>query len=132
MNNYGASIFSVDIASGVSGDSGAIQGNAIMADTTLAIGFPKLGHYIANGPRHSGILQTLKIGFPKAFEEVGDKFLLKPEHMIDLVNPRDKFADKKVYGHSLVLGGSHGLTGAPILASKASLRAGSGLSLIHI
>ena len=127
VNGVGVPIFSVDIASGVSGDSGEVQGNAICANITLAIGFPKLGHYIAKGPRQSGRIEILKVGFPQSFTEVGDKFLLRPEHMIDLVNPRDKFADKKVYGHSLVLGGSHGLTGAPALASHATLRVGSGL-----
>ncbi len=44
--------------------------------------------------------------------------------MVDLVGDRDKFADKKSFGHSLVLGGSHGLTGAISLASNASVKAG--------
>lgn len=127
VNSYGSLIFSVDIPSGVSGDSGAVQGNAIKAYMTLAIGYPKLGHYISNAPRFTGLLEILNVGFPASFEQKGDKFLLNPEHMMDLVNPRDKFADKKVYGHSLVLGGSHGLTGAAALAAKASLHVGSGL-----
>lgn len=127
INASDAPTFSVDISSGVSGDSGEVQGNAVKASVTLAIGFPKLGHYIAKGPRYGGDVRILNVGFPKSFHESGDKFLLRPEHMIDLLNPRDKFADKKVYGHSLVLGGSHGLTGAPVLASQASLRVGSGL-----
>lgn len=127
INNFGKPIIALDIPSGVSGDTGEIQGNAINADLTLVIGFPKLGHYIAHGPRQSGTIKVLDVGFPRAFSLEGDKFLLRPDYMVDLVNPRDKFADKKVYGHSLVLGGSHGLTGAPALAAQASLRVGSGL-----
>lgn len=120
-------IISIDIASGVEGNSGTIQGNAITANMTLAIGFPKLGHYVYKGPRHSGDVYVLSVGLPRKAEFEGDKFLLRPEHMVDLVNPRDIFGDKKVFGHSLVIGGSHGLTGAAILAAKASLKVGSGL-----
>ncbi len=118
---------SVDIASGVEGDTGLVQGNSIRANATLGIGFPKLGHYIATGARNSGELLILNCGFPKEFSFTGDKFLLRPEHMVDLVNERDPFGDKKVFGHSLVIGGSHGLTGAPSLAAQASLKVGSGL-----
>lgn len=127
VNNHQALKIAIDIPSGVNGDSGEVQGNAILAEVTLAVGFPKLGYYVANGPRYAGLIKLIDVGFPKVFATQGDKFLLRPEHMMDLVNPRDKFADKKVYGHSLVLGGSHGLTGAPILASQASLKVGSGL-----
>lgn len=117
----------VDIPSGINGDSGLMSGKAIQADCTFSISFPKKGYYIADGARHTGEVAVIDAGFPKEFQMSGNKFLLKPEHMVDLVGERDKFGDKKVFGHSLVLGGSHGLTGAPALASLASLRAGSGL-----
>lgn len=41
--------------------------------------------------------------------------------------PRPKNADKTRFGHTLVLAGSPGMTGAAILASRAALAAGSGL-----
>lgn len=127
INSHSQFIFSIDIASGVEGDSGFIQGNAVKADITLAVGFPKLGHYVAQGPVHSGDLYVLDVGFPSSLQDAGNKYLLRPEHMVDLVGDRDKFADKKSFGHSLVLGGSHGLTGAISLASNASVKVGSGL-----
>ena len=127
INGHTEYIISVDIPSGVEGDTGFIQGNAFRADMTLAVGFSKLGHYVADGARYTGELFVLDVGFPNSLATKGDKFLLRPEHMIDLVNHRDKFGDKKVFGHSLVIGGSHGLTGAASLAAQASLRVGSGL-----
>lgn len=127
VNDGSRMTISIDIPSGVQGDTGAMQGNAIRANHTLAVGFPKLGHYIADGAKHTGELTILDVGLPNELHNNGDKFLLRPQHMVDMVNPRDKFADKKVYGHSLVLGGSHGLTGAPCLAASASLKVGSGL-----
>jgi len=127
INQNSLFVVSIDIPSGVQGDTGFIQGNAIEADLTLAIGYPKVGHYISDGSKHCGDIKTIKVGIPRQFDFKGNKFLLRPEHMVDLLNPRDKFADKKYFGHSLVLGGSHGLTGAPALSSHASLRVGSGL-----
>ena len=127
INDNASYTVSLDLPSGILGDSGFMQGNAIEADATLAVGFPKMGHYIASGARRSGELYVLDVGFPASLSHEGNKFLLRPEHMIDLVQKRDKFADKKFFGHSLIIGGSHGLTGAPALAAQASLRVGSGL-----
>jgi hydroxyethylthiazole kinase-like uncharacterized protein yjeF len=42
--------------------------------------------------------------------------------------PRD--AHKGTFGHCLVLGGSPGLTGAPVLAAEAALRSGAGLATV--
>lgn len=127
VNESAQYIVSIDIASGVEGDTGLIQGGAIKAHTTFAIGFPKTGHYISEGAKHSGEVYTIDVGYPKSLNQQGDKFLLRPEHMVDLVGTRNKFGDKREFGHSLVLGGSHGLTGAPVLTSLSSLRVGSGL-----
>lgn len=45
----------------------------------------------------------------------------------NLIEERDKNAHKGVFGNVLLIAGSHGMAGAAILASKAALRAGSGL-----
>ena len=47
VNNHASYIISVDIPSGVEGDTGLMQGKAINADQTLALALPKLGYYIA-------------------------------------------------------------------------------------
>jgi NAD(P)H-hydrate epimerase len=44
-----------------------------------------------------------------------------------LVQPRDAFAHKGVFGHALLIAGSTGKMGAAILAAKACLRSGVGL-----
>ncbi len=45
---------------------------------------------------------------------------------------RPKFAHKGLFGHALIVGGSYGKIGAAVLASKACLRAGTGLLTIHV
>ncbi len=128
VNEHANYTVALDIPSGVEGDTGHAQGNAIKADLTLAVGFPKVGHYAADGARLSGEVQTLAVGFPPLLAAEGaDKFLLTRENLPYHPEARSKFADKKTFGHMLVIGGSHGLTGAPIMAARAALGAGAGL-----
>ncbi|MFZ4714808.1 MAG: NAD(P)H-hydrate dehydratase [Bacteriovoracaceae bacterium] len=119
---------SVDIPTGVLCDTGAIQGNAIAAHLTLAIALPKMGHYVGDGAKLSGEVVTLDVGFPNELLAKGDKFLLTTDHLQALSEKkRSKFSHKYNFGHTLVLGGSFGMTGALHMAATASLRVGAGL-----
>ncbi|MEK6577680.1 MAG: NAD(P)H-hydrate epimerase, partial [Bdellovibrionota bacterium] len=39
-------VISLDIPTGVSGDTGAVFGTSVMANLTVSFGFPKLGHFL--------------------------------------------------------------------------------------
>ena len=128
INQEKAYTISLDIPTGVMGDSGVIQGNAIQADLTLAVGLPKLGYYQADGPRLVGEVEVISTGIARQIiEETGDKFLIDDDIKKELPSPRNKFGDKKLFGHTLVLGGSHGLTGALVMTSTSALKVGAGL-----
>jgi hydroxyethylthiazole kinase-like uncharacterized protein yjeF len=127
INKYSSIIVSIDIPSGITGTNGEMSGMAINADYTLAIGLPKTGHYIADGAKNSGELVILNAGLPNKLLEGGDKFLLTPEVIQSDYKARDKFAHKTTFGHCLVVGGSHGLTGALQMAAVASIKVGTGL-----
>lgn len=128
INSAKAFTVSLDIPTGVEGDSGLVQGNAIEADLTLAVGFPKLGYYQADGPRLVGEVEIIDTGLPSELVyEGGDKFLIDDDLKTDLPPARNKFGDKKVFGHTLVIGGSHGLTGALVMSSTAAIKVGAGL-----
>jgi ADP-dependent NAD(P)H-hydrate dehydratase / NAD(P)H-hydrate epimerase len=128
INQEKAYTISLDIPTGVEGDSGLIQGNAIHADLTLAVGLPKLGYYQADGPKHVGEVDIIPSGLPlQIIEEGGDKFLIDKDLKNDLPPARNKFGDKKLFGHTLVIGGSHGLTGALVMTSTAAIKVGAGL-----
>ena len=128
INQEKAFTISLDIPTGVEGDSGLIQGNAVSADLTLAVGLPKLGYYQADGARLVGEVVVIASGLPKQVIEInGDKFLIDKDLKNKLPPGRNKFGDKKVFGHTLVIGGSHGLTGALVMSSTAALKVGAGL-----
>lgn len=128
INQEKAYTISLDIPTGVEGDSGQIQGNAINADLTLAVGLPKLGYYQADGARLTGEVEVIPSGLPvQIIEKNGDKFLIDKDLKSELPPARNKFGDKKLFGHTLVIGGSHGLTGALVMTSTAALKVGAGL-----
>lgn len=128
INQEKAFTISLDIPTGVEGDTGFIQGNAIQADLTLAVSLPKLGYYQADGARLVGEVEIISAGLPKPImDKGGDKFLINKNIKFELPKARNKFGDKKLFGHTLVIGGSHGLTGALVMASSAAIKVGAGL-----
>lgn len=128
INHEKTFTISLDIPTGLEGDSGQSQGNAIDADLTLAVGFPKLGYYQADGPRYVGEVDVIPAGIPEVLvAEGGDKFLIDSDLSLNIPQHRNKFGDKKLFGHTLVIGGSHGLTGGLVMSSTAALKVGAGL-----
>ena len=127
VNEFATICVSLDVPTGVCGNSGSVNGNAIEADLTLTIGLPKTGLYIGEGAKHVGEIVVIDGCFPQALLEGGDKAILTPESVSSLYGSRSKFAHKNTFGHALVVGGSQGLTGALMMASEAALKVGTGL-----
>ena len=59
-------------------------------------------------------------------------FSVETSDIASLIPSRNQFAHKGNFGHALLIAGSHGKTGAAVLAAKACLRSGAGLLTVHI
>ncbi|MCB9093283.1 MAG: NAD(P)H-hydrate dehydratase, partial [Halobacteriovoraceae bacterium] len=127
INENSSYTISIDLPTGVDTNTGNVIGNAVKADLVYSIGFPKVGCYISNGAEYTGSLININVGFPQVLEDQGNKYLTTEDDVIETAAQRNRFADKKIFGHTLVLGGSHGLTGALVLASQSALKVGTGL-----
>ncbi len=64
MNRSGRPIVSADIPSGLHADTGAVQGIAVRATTTVTFGLPKRGCLRGEGPAHTGRLLVDSITIP--------------------------------------------------------------------
>ena len=64
MNRSGKSIVAVDIPSGLDADTGLVQGLAVKATTTVALGLPKHGCFLQEGPAYAGSLIVDPITIP--------------------------------------------------------------------
>ncbi len=128
MNRHFNEIVSLDIPTGVSGDSGQVKGIAIEASLTISFGFPRLGHFLPPGANTRGKLVNVDISLPHRFSVEGDKFLLQAKTVARKILRRDRYAHKNTFGHVLLIGGSPGRTGAIAMATHAALRTGAGLA----
>jgi len=119
---------SIDIPSGVEADTGAVSEAAINADCTVALGLPKIGHYICPGASFTGKILIDNIGLPAdLLRNDIHQTLLDDELALTFLPERQKDAHKGTCGKILVIAGSKGMTGAAILSSMSAMKAGAGL-----
>ena len=64
INGSGKTVFSVDIPSGVHGDTGKVMGIASNANYTVTFGLPKIGNLLLPGYELCGKLYITHISFP--------------------------------------------------------------------
>ena len=66
INRMRKPVVSADVPSGLDGDTGQVQGEAVRAQVTVAFGLPKHGCLQADGPAHAGQLLVDPITIPRA------------------------------------------------------------------
>ncbi len=125
VNKQDSMIFSMDIPSGLSADTGVIHGHAIDADYTLAFGTLKQGFFFNNGYQQCGEIIFCELPFPSKFKD-SSTFLID-EDWFDEVQ-LTSFQRKHKYdgGVLYIIAGSEGLTGAAILAARSAWSTGLG------
>lgn len=129
INSSGAQVVSVDIPSGVNGNTGQVGSVAVRADHTVTLGMPKLGLYLQPGSEYAGTISVVDIGIPA---EVILAFPLNYDCLElpgakKLLPSRRGISHKGDYGRVLIIGGSRGMAGAMALAANAALRVGCGM-----
>jgi ADP-dependent NAD(P)H-hydrate dehydratase / NAD(P)H-hydrate epimerase len=127
INGAPGAVVSVDIASGVGADAGAVHGPAVAADVTVALHASKVGHFVAPGGAFSGEVVVAPIGIPPLCDHDTEVWLLTADGVAELVVPKSALDHKRSVGTVLVVGGSRGMTGAAHMAAFSALRAGAGL-----
>lgn len=126
INESRKTVISVDIPSGINGDTGAILGNAVVADYTVAFGLPKIGNILYPGYGHCGKLYVSYISFPP---ELYNSHSLKIEiNNPPKLRPRDKKGHKGDFGEALFIAGASSYFGAPYFSALSFLKAGGGYS----
>jgi len=128
INEGQKAVFSVDIPSGVNGDTGQIMGCAIKADYTVTFGLPKLGNLLHPGFDLCGKLYVTHISFPPSHYNT-DSINVETNDPLPIPQ-REEDTHKGDYGKVLFIAGSANYLGAPYFSALSFLKAGGGLSYL--
>lgn len=124
INGAHCPVVSVDIPSGVDGNTGAVWGVAVSADHTVTFGLPKLGNLLYPGYGLGGALYVTHISFPPAIHQ--DPALAVEINRPPPLAPREPDGHKGTFGDVLFVAGAGAYYGAPTFAALSCLRAGGG------
>jgi NAD(P)H-hydrate epimerase len=124
INTSGKVVVSVDIPSGVQGDTGRVMGTAVQAHYTVTFGLPKPGNLLYPGYTLCGKLYVSHISFPPQLY-TNDALKIALNEPLDLP-PRSPTGHKGSFGDVLFIAGAASYYGAPLFAALAFLKAGGG------
>ena len=125
INNSKAVIISVDINSGLNGDTGLCD-ICVKSDLTISIGSFKTGHFLNMA---KDVMKS------KTNADIGIKLISEPYYLIEkkdlesIFYKRKNFSNKSTYGYVALIGGTEKYSGAIKLANLANsaMRAGAGV-----
>ena len=122
-------VLSLDLPSGLSGDTGARLGATVTASATVTFLGLKAGLFTGHGPGVAGEIAFDDLGVPAALYEEAAPCARRMSlaDFAGVLGPRPRHAHKNDFGHVLVVGGDEGMPGAPRLAAEGAARSGAGL-----
>lgn len=129
INEYSKYTLSIDIPSGISGNSGKVLKNAVKADKTVSFQLYKRGFLNYDAGNFIGDLVIEDIGIPdKVIEKYkSNEFLIDNYLMKNMIHKRNKYSHKGNFGRVLIAAGSKGFSGAAYISTQSAVRSGAGL-----
>ena len=134
INELRRPVVAIDIPSGIDSDTGKVRGVCVHADVTVTMGLPKIGLLQPSATDYVGRIEVADIGFLQKFvdEIKADVELISASDVTPTLPARRHSAHKGDFGHLLIVAGSEGYTGAPVLCAHAAARSGVGLVTLAV
>jgi hydroxyethylthiazole kinase-like uncharacterized protein yjeF len=129
INALDCPLLALDVPSGLDGDTGAVigpNGLAVRATHTITFIGDKPGLHTCEGRDHAGRVMVAPLGIdpdllPAPGAQLNDTALFAHR-----LTRRAQNSHKGSFGDLTVIGGAHGMAGAPMLAARGALFSGSG------
>ena len=126
-------ILALDVPSGLDADTGAVigpDGIAVRATHTITFLGDKPGLHTADGRDHAGQVRVEALGVaPELFPAPAAR-LGSADSFAHRLEPRRQNTHKGSFGDVAIVGGAHGMAGAPVLAARGALFAGAGRTFV--
>ena len=132
INSLKTPKISVDLPSGIDSNKGIPLGVSVIANVTVTFVIPKLGISIYPGLNYSGKIYVADITTPKVLEKGILLELITFKKCKSIIKERPTDTHKGSYGHTLIIAGSTGKTGAAALCAHSAVRSGSGLVTVGV
>ena len=122
----------IDIPTGLDAESGRAAAVVFHADATATMAALKPGLLLGEGRGIAGIVEVVHIGLPGAFHRGSGLALLDEILCRHLLAPVSASRHKYDRGKVLVVGGSRGMIGAPVMSAESALASGAGLVVLAL
>lgn len=131
--NASATVFALDLPTGLDGDTGAAGPDAVVADWTLTVGAAKAGLVADGAANYVGRIAVLPLEALSArMPAATDAGLATARELAPLWARRRFDSHKGDYGRVGIVAGSPGMSGAAVMAAEACLHAGAGLVTVYV
>ena len=132
INASNAKVIAIDMPSGLFADESSLsKDNAVIKATcTLSFQRAKLAFFFAENAEFTGEIVILSIGLNEKFISnlQSNYSVIEESEIRKILIKRKPFSHKGDYGHAGVVAGSYGKMGAAVLATRACIRSGAGLT----
>ena len=132
INHSNAKKIALDIPSGVIADTGEVLGSAVKADLSVSFIGYKPCHFEYSSLEYCGKVRAVSIGIDD--NEITDfsAEVIEVKQALSYLSKIPSNAHKGTKGTALIIGGSFGMAGAPMLSAKAAIRSGAGIVKVCI
>ena len=130
INGLRCPVLALDVPSGLDADTGAIvgadDGVAVRATHTITFIGDKPGLHTCDGRDYAGLVDVSRLDLDAALLPSTRLHLNDAQFFARHLKRRRNNSNKGSYGNVAVIGGAHGMSGAPILAGRSALTSGAG------
>lgn len=129
INSLDCPVLALDVPSGLDADTGRVIGEdgiAVRATHTLTFIGNKPGLHTFDGRDHAGEVQVAALDVAPELFVPARAWLGSVLHFASSLRKRLHSSHKGSYGDVTVIGGAHGMVGAPVLSARAAAKSGAG------
>ena len=135
INDSGAYVISIDLPSGLMGETNAMNNlrDVVHANLTLAFQLPRRSFFFRENAEALGEWKLIDIDLDeeKIKQTESDYYVIDARNVAPLLKKRDPFSGQRDHGSALLFAGSTGMMGAAIMCARAIMQSGAGLCTVH-